>query len=505
LACGNARQASRLPRRLKPISGPRASGLDNSPTRVAVIGGGFCGAFFAAQLARHSERPVTISVIEPRATLGGGVAYSTPDPAHRINVPASRMTLFPRHPTDFDEWFRRSGELEADPEALWSDGSAYPRRAAFGRYIAEIVTRRGSARTGITIEHLRDKAESVQRKGSCYSIQLAQGCELAADMIVLATSHPPPSQPGIIAGALGSGPGLIANPWKPDALDRVARDADVLIIGTGLTMADVVASLSLRGHTGRITAFSRRGLLPRGHARKAVPVPYSWIDDQELPGSVLSLARRMRAQIAVAAEDDLPWQAVFDDVRANAQKLWRNFSAAERRRLLRHLRVFWDAHRYRVAPQIEKVLEDKQQDGSLRVLAASLRSATYRNDKIDIALRPRRRKDGAPELLSVEHVIITTGPGHGTVVSETPVLASLAQQGLLRADEFGLGVEVDAVGQVINANGLSQPTLLVVGPLARAQYGELMGLPQVAAQPNAVAELVASRLAQRPREAAGPA
>jgi uncharacterized NAD(P)/FAD-binding protein YdhS len=468
--------------------------LDNVPTRVAVIGGGFCGAFFAAQLAKHSERPVAISVIEPRAALGGGIAYSTQDPAHRINVPASRMSLFPDHPTDFDEWFRSSGELDADPEALWHDGSAYPRRAAFGRYVAGIVARRSNARAGVTIEHLRDQAASVRRKGSGYAVQLAKGGQLEADIVVLATSHPPPSPPGIITRELGGGTGLIANPWQADALETIARDADVLIIGTGLTMADVVASLSRHGHKGRITAFSRRGLLPRGHARIPVPVPYEWVADHELPRSVLRLTRQMRAQIAAAAEKNLPWQAVFDDVRANGQNLWRNFNAAERRRLLRHLRVFWDAHRYRIAPQIEKILQDKQQDGSLRVLAASLISATRRNDKIDIVLQPRRRAGEGVERISVNHVVITTGPAHGTVVSETPVLASLARQGLLQADEFGLGVKVDADGHVINADGASEPTLLVVGPLARAQYGELMGLPQVAAQPNAVAEHMALSL-----------
>jgi hypothetical protein len=36
--------------------------------------------------------------------------------------------------------------------------------------------------------------------------------------------------------------------------------------------------------------------------------------------------------------------------------------------------------------------------------------------------------------------------------------------------------------------------LLAVRPLAREQFGELVGLPQVAAQPNAVAARIASRL-----------
>ncbi len=464
--------------------------MTDIPTRVAVIGGGFCGAFFAAQLAQHSAHPVAISVIEPRAMLGGGVAYSTPDPAHRINVPASRMILFPEKPNDFDDWFRNGAELAADPEALWQDGSAYPRRAAFGRYVAQLVASRRNLRPGVTIEHVHDSAQSARRSTSGYTIQLAGGGQLSADIVVLATSHPPPNPPGLITSQLGTDPGLIANPWLPGALEGIAPADDVLIIGTGLTMADVVASLTRGGHKGRITAFSRRGLLPRGHAKIPMPAPCNWVAGRTPPDSVLHLLRQTRAQIA---ETSLPWQAVFDDVRANGQTLWRNLDATERRRFLRHLRVFWDAHRYRIAPQIEKILEDRQADGSLRVLAASLVAAARQGDRIDITLRPRRST--AEERISVKHVVVTTGPAHGSVVSASPVLTSLAQQNLLRADAFGLGVNVDPRGHVINAQGLSEPGLLVVGPLARAQYGELMGLPQVAAQPDAVAEHVAGRLA----------
>jgi len=467
--------------------------LTDTPTRVIVIGGGFCGAFFAAQLARHSAHPVAISVIEPRPMLGGGVAYSTPDPAHRINVPAARMILFPDEPNDFDDWFRNGDELAADPGALWHDGSAYPRRAAFGRYVAQLVASRRNARPGVTIEHVRDSAQAVRRNASGYTIQLAQGGHLSADIVVLATSHPPPNPPALITSQLGTDPALIANPWAPGALEAIAPNDDVLIIGTGLSMADVVASLTRGGHQGHITAFSRRGLLPRGHAKIPVPTPYNWLAEHEPPHSVSSLTRLMRAQIIIAAEHGLPWQAVFDNVRVNGQSLWRNFSATERRRLLRHLRVFWDAHRYRIAPQIEKILEDRQHNGTLRVLAASLASAQRQGNRINITLRPRHH--AAAETITAQYVVITTGPAHGSVVSANPVLTSLAQQDLLRADEFGLGVKVDPHGHVINAQGLSEPTLLVVGPLARAQYGELMGLPQVAAQPNAVAEHVAKRLA----------
>ena len=52
------------------------------PVRVAIVGGGFSGAVTAMHLARKSTIPLAIDIIEPRAMLGGGVAYSAVDPAH---------------------------------------------------------------------------------------------------------------------------------------------------------------------------------------------------------------------------------------------------------------------------------------------------------------------------------------------------------------------------------------------------------------------------------------
>ena len=50
---------------------------------------------------------------------------------------------------------------------------------------------------------------------------------------------------------------------------------------------------------------------------------------------------------------------------------------------------------------------------------------------------------------------------------------------------------MNAISEVIAADGSTTDTLLVAGPLAREQYGELMGLPQVSAHALEIAEKVA--------------
>ena len=62
--------------------------------KVAVIGGGFTGVAFVihAILARRPELDLDVTIVEPAAVLGRGIAYGTSEPLHRINVPSDRMS-----------------------------------------------------------------------------------------------------------------------------------------------------------------------------------------------------------------------------------------------------------------------------------------------------------------------------------------------------------------------------------------------------------------------------
>ncbi len=470
--------------------------------RVAIVGGGFSGAVTAMHLARKATLPLAIDVIEPRARLGGGVAYSATDPAHRINVPASRMTVFAADPTQFDRWLRTHAALESDPAALWRDGSAFPQRGLFGRYIAELVDDAGAAQPDVAIHHHRSTVRDVAHGPGGFTLVLQDGGTHRADLVVLAVSHPPPAVPAALRGAHAAGAPVIDDPWRPGALDAIAPEACVLVVGTGLTMADVVSTLDRRGHRGPVLAVSRRGLLSRGHVFGDI-AKRNWFADSAPCHTALGLCRAVRAQVREAALDGQPWQAVFDDLRANARRVWSALDVTERRRLLRHLRPFWDVHRFRVAPQAEETIARLRTRGQFRSLAASLRGASWDGARVHVRLHQRGAGTALESEIEADAVIVTTGPAHGSVIASNPALAALARGGLVRADALGLGLDVDASNRAIGADGVALPTLLVAGPLARGQVGELMGLPQVSDHAEQVAETaMTTALAMRGRSEA---
>ena len=103
---------------------------------VAILGGGFSGAVTAYHLAMQTAQgAIRIVVIEPRAVLGHGLAYSTIEPTHRINVPAAKMTMVSAEPSHFVDWLSRSGS-DLDADAMLLNGDLYPQRQVFGQYIA---------------------------------------------------------------------------------------------------------------------------------------------------------------------------------------------------------------------------------------------------------------------------------------------------------------------------------------------------------------------------------
>ena len=89
---------------------------------VAIIGGGFSGTMVAAQLAR---RGIASVLIEGNGRMGRGIAYSTREPAHVLNVRAEVMSAWPEDLEDFAREIEAEGGTAKD----------FVERRRFGRYL----------------------------------------------------------------------------------------------------------------------------------------------------------------------------------------------------------------------------------------------------------------------------------------------------------------------------------------------------------------------------------
>ena len=464
---------------------------------IAIVGGGVSGTAVAFHLLqRRSLRPGQLFIFEPRDRLGAGLAYDTRDPAHRINVPAAKMSILPDDLEHFQRWLEERDALANDEAAVAFNGGLFPRRAVFGNYINSMI--HPFVEDG-RLTHIPQGVERISRSGQRWAIAGEAGRQVEVDILVIATSHPSPLPPQLLQDALADHPRFVPDPTRPDALAAIRADDRVLVVGNGLTSADVIASLGLRGHKGPITAISRRGLRSRGHARVKQDL-FGDFASQPSP-TALHLLRRVRAAIREAEGEGRSWHAVIDQVRAQGPHLWRALPIQERRRIVRHLRPFWDVHRFRVAPQVEAVSEQAIDAGRLEVLAASVASVEVADGAIDCRLRLSRSDLGVER--QFDAVVVTTGPGHRGILQSQGWIDELATAGCLAMDPTGLGLACDIQSRALGADGVIVPALFISGPLARGTFGELMGLPEVVEHAVFVAEQVASAITEHEHEHGG--
>ena len=202
----------------------------------------------------------------------------------------------------------------------------------------------------------------------------------------------------------------------------------------------------------------------------------------------------MRRAVRRATEAGRTWHPVFDALRAQGEGIWRALTPEARRRVVRHLRPFWDIHRFRIAPQIDAVLERRLADGSLELRKARLGAAEADAAGISIELRDVRRNATTRE--TFDTIVVATGPAHGDILRLQPYLRELAEGGYVALDALGLGLHTSRNGRAIGVSGRPEPTLFIAGPLARGTFGELMGLPQVSNYALFIAEEARAELSK---------
>ncbi len=480
-----------------------------SPPRIVIVGGGYSGAATAIQLVRACATPLAIAIVEPRAFVGAGLAYSADDPDHRLNGNIGTHLVDPADPGELARWYEANATLRRDPDALAPNGQLYIRRSDFAAFVAATVQAHSRAANGSRIEHVRDRATALHERPGAFEVITERGTRLAADLVVLATGNGRSRLPWPFAD-LAAHPALVADPMDLDRIRGLDRAARVLVLGSGLTALDILSTLVRRGHEGRITSLSRHGLRPRPQrpparesgmagilARNAGPVPGFLSHAAPTAHSLLHALRERIAQDAAAGGD---WYRAFDELRDVLWKVWPRLPVEEKARVVRRLRPWYDAHRFRAPPQNDALVRHAEAAGTVAFRRGRLRAVATAGTGLQVEWA--EAEDGARVNEAFDAVVNCTGLDPSCGVADDPFLAALAAQGLARADPTGLGFEVDAQCRPIGAAGRVQARLRVIGPPTTGTFGDPLGTLFIAPQ---IARAIPGILAQLGCVAAAPA
>ncbi len=442
--------------------------------RITIIGAGFSGSTLATLLASENDEDTEVCLAGVEDTFARGVAYGETRPEHVLNVRAGFLGADPDKPEEFADWLN-----------LGKQGrEGFLPRLAYGEYLTDRLQKAKERAKNLTL--LRQEVIAINRLGDGFRVHLDDGSYFASDQVVLALGALPPQRLTGIGPRLARHPRYIAWPWQDDALGQVDSGARVLIIGAGLTMADVAASFASRNHRGEIVAISRHGLLPQSHVPAAgAPI--------ELPPSVHQALRKHDVRQLVAAIRSLShvvpdWRGAVDALRPHTQAFWRGLPTQERARFLRHVRSYWEVARHRVAPEVGELLDGLRTSGQLKVRAARLLRAGLRANSAEALIRERGKEKIQVE--QYDYVIRATGLDTDLLRTTHPLASHLREAGLIDADAQGLGINVTDDLEALDQHGNRIPDLYCIGPLLRGHLWEITAVPEL----RAAAKTLSQRL-----------
>ncbi len=452
--------------------------------RIGIVGAGFTGALLAVHLVRQARTPTHILLFDRSGRFGPGLAYQTDDQSHLLNVRAANMSAFPDQPDHFVRWL---DPLDVSASGIGASGQAFATRGQYGRYLQDVLeTARQSAPSCVRFETVAAEITHLEPTATGHQLVDGDGTQYSVDDVVLCLGNFPPRPPALTNPTAFDDPGsVINNPWDTAAIQAIRPDQSVLILGSGLTMVDVVVTLARQGHHAPLTVLSRHGLLPAIH-RVCPPWP-GFVGKTALPETISARLALVRAEVRRAAAQGVDWRSVVDSLRPYLPDLWRSLSLAEKRRFLRHLRPYWDVHRHRMAPEIAEILGRLLVQERLTLTVGRLVELQQAQEGVVATLRPRGTD--TTTTLTVDWVINATGLASDIRQIPDVLVRSLLRDGTVRPDPLAIGLDVSDEGHLIDQNGQKIPGLYALGPLTRSAWWEITAVPELRNQAAQFARL----------------
>ncbi len=453
---------------------------------LAIVGGGFSGTLAAVNLARLSNKPVQILLINSRYPLGRGVAYGTKHPEHVLNVAARNMSAVPDHPQHFLDWLRTRVEYSDLLEPQLRE-TFVPRRI-YGDYLRSLlwnylhpIDDHHPAAIKVIQGEVIDIAVEENRR---VNVVLGTGESFEVDRVLLATGNQPPSPIGVLAESF-SHPRYCADPWQdwPAKIPRPAED--IIVLGTGLTMVDVFLTLSARNWSGNLMAISRSGLIPQSHFRGIEYPEFLPNNPDQLPlHQLVELMEDHCARLRGLGENP---GLLVDHLRPYTQRIWQRLSIGEKREFLSKYAARWNVVRHRIAQPIHQRLTEAITEGKVRIHRGKILQLEDQGERVGVTFET---PTGETHMLKAGLVINCTGPCAGFSQTNVPLFQNLLNRGLVRPDELDMGIDVGAEFAVIDREGRHSDCLFAIGPLMKGTLWETTAVPELRGQAMRVAQVM---------------
>jgi len=477
------------------------------PSILGIIGGGFSGALVLANVVQQAKKPLIIEWFDQSSGFATGVAYSTKEARHLLNVRVHNMGAFSGHPEGFCQWLH-SQEGREKTEQLWPGHplteESFAPRLLYGAYLQAIVKETLALALEKKID-IRLHASAVvdahlheaTAKLDLHLTEEGHGAKIPVDILVLATGNLLPKTNGFkspLTTKLGLSPikgwGAESNGLSPSHLKQLSEDDNIFILGTGLTTVDSLLTLDKNGFKGTVTALSRHGWLPSVHALAKPYHAWKWTSNpDQAPHTVLAMLQELRQEIRHAVKEGYDWRSVIDSLRSLTPTLWKRLNVTEKRKFMRRLSTLWSIHRHRMAPEIDDALNAMKQKDRLRIIAGHIEHIDEDGAEFTITYRPHHSHDS--RTTRAKRILDCTGPSYNIATSSSPLLRSLVDQKIVQTDALGISLLTTVTRAAIS------PHADMIYPIGNLRMGELLectAVPELRDHAHEIAASITARL-----------
>jgi uncharacterized NAD(P)/FAD-binding protein YdhS len=438
---------------------------------ITIIGAGLSGSLLIMNLLRRTcEDAVHIRLIDKRSAHDLGPAYSTNE-NYLLNVPAGMMGAFSQDPEHFLKWTQSKG--------ITANKGDYLPRKLYREYIQAMVEQAWhEMEENKTLERIRGEVTELTITGKQARLFVRNYGDFLTDKVVLALGNSLPKNPQTKNRAFISDKRYSRNPWNPEVLTNLSPNDDILFIGTGQTMVDLATGLYKRKHRGKMTAISRRGILPL--SQKMVDPYPSFFEELRKHSGISGILRVVRKHIGIARQHGSDSRAVIDSLRPHTTAIWMQLPTAEKRRFLRHVFRYWEIIRSRIPPQSENIIRELQSTGQLKIIAGKIIDLNPTDNSMKMVYSERGSSD--EKSLTAKMVINCMGPNQDYDQIKTPFIKNLVAKKLIACDPVHLGINALPDGRIIKEDGNPSDVLYTIGLTLKGIVWESLATPEIRVQ-----------------------
>lgn len=458
---------------------------DKNKITVAIIGGGFAGAMNAVHLLSQNKKAVHIILINSKYPLSKGIAYSSYSNKHLLNVAAKNMSAFPDKPNHFISWIKNHDNYGALDQLELPN--MYLPRNIYGHYLKDVFDNAIRKKPdNVSIEFIHDEAIDMEIINGEAKISFSVSPPVTASKVVLAMGNQMPRTPKFNNDTFHASKRYYANPWVNEAVSHPGMNGDVIIIGNGLTMVDVVFGLREKNYKGKIYSLSPHGFRILPHRRFE---PYhELVQELKTPYELNTLVKLFRRHIQKLRSRGIAGEAAVDSLRPFTQKIWMALSKTEKERFMFHIRHMWGVARHRLPMDVHLQIQQMILDNSLEIIAGRIHSVEESESAVHVSIMPRNKREVFK--IKADRVINCTGPESDITKTNNELIQNMLMRQLIFPDEMSLGINALPDGTILDKKGQPADNLFAIGSLIKGILWESTAVPEVRTQAKNIAEKI---------------